>query len=147
MMRSSRGLLAVLSLISVAAIAFGIFTYLHRAVSEQVYVYNCGIVDYKPVSLTKSCADEGVAVGNIQWDTWGAKGATGVGNYVINPCIPNCVSGTRKYADVQVRLTKSVESKGKKVLTQVAVSTTDGKNLPLGNSPSDHWELISTPLG
>jgi hypothetical protein len=147
MMRNSRGLLAVLSLISVAAITFGIFTYLHRAVSEQVYVYNCGLVDYKPVSLTKYCADEGVAVGDIQWDTWGAKGATGVGKYAINPCVPNCVLGTWKNADVKVRLTKSVESKGKKILTQIAVTTTDGKNLPLGKSPSDHWELVSTPLG
>jgi hypothetical protein len=146
-MKSSRGLLAVLSLISIAAITLGIFTYLHRAVSEQVYVYNCGIVDYKPVSLTKYCADEGVVVGDIQWNTWGAKGATGIGKYAINPCIPNCVSGAWQYADVKVKLTKSVKSKGKKVLTQIVITTADSKNLPLGKSPSDSWELVSTPLG
>lgn len=146
-MKNSRGLLAVLSVITVAALAVGIFTYLHRAASEQVYVYNCGIVDYKPESITKYCADEGVVVGYIQWDTWSAEGATGVGKYAINPCVPNCVSGKWEYADVKVKLTKSVLDKGKKVLTQIEVTTTDGKKLPLGTSASDTWALVTTPLG
>ena len=146
-MKNSRGLLAVLSAISIAAIAFGIFTYLHRAASEQVYVYNCGIVDYKPSSLTKFCADAGVGVGGIQWDTWGAEGATGVGKYWINPCNPDCAQGKLQYADVKVNLSKSVADKGKKVLSQIEVVSADGKKLPLGTSASDRWVLESKPLG
>jgi hypothetical protein len=146
-MKNSRGLLAVLSLISIAAIAFGIFTYLHRAISEQVYVYNCGIVDYKPVSLTKFCADEGVAVGNIEWGSWGAKGATGVGRYAINPCNPTCVAGTWQYANVKVLLSKPVTHKGKIVLTLIQVTTIDGKKLPMGGRATESWVLEAKPLG
>lgn len=146
-MKNSRGLLAVLSLISIAAIAFGAFTYLHRAVNEQVYVYNCGNVDYKPVALTEFCADAGVGVGNIQWDTWGAQGATGVGKYWANPCVPDCAQGKIEYADVKVQLSKSVIDKGKKVLTQIEVTTTDGTKLPLKKKAADGWTLEAKPLG
>jgi hypothetical protein len=145
--KNSRALLAVLSVISIAAISLGIFTYLGRAVLEQVYVYNCGIVDYKPLTLTKYCADEGVAVGNIEWNTWTADSATGIGKYGINACVPSCVSGTWQYADVKVTLTHSLLVKGKKILSEIQVTTVDGKKLPLGRSATDKWTLEATPLG
>ena len=145
-MKNSRGLLAVLSVISIAAIALGIFTYVHRAVSEQVYAYNCGIVDYKPVSILKSCGDARVGVVDLQWDTWGADGATGVGQYWINPCKPDCAQGKLQYADVKVKLSASVVDKGKKVLSQIELITADGKKLPLHPTASDSWILESKPL-
>jgi hypothetical protein len=144
-MKNSRGLFAVLGIVTIAALGFGTFTYLHRAAAEQVYAYNCGLVDYKPISLTKDCANEGIAVGDLQWDTWGADGATGVGKYAANPCKPTCTAEAWQYVDIKVKLTKVVTDKGKKVLSQIEVTTSDGKKLPLSNSATDSWVLVSNP--
>lgn len=146
-MKNSRGLLAVLTLISVIGISLGTYTYVHRAVSEQVYTYRCGNMYFKPSSLLKFCTDEGASVTNIEWNTWGAKGATGVGKYSINLCDPTCVDGKWKYANVKVTLSKPITDKGKTVLSRIDVITDDKKNLPLNNGPSDGWVLESKPVG
>ena len=127
-------------------ISLGTITFLNHAILEHVYVYNCGIIDYKPQTLTPFCADADVAVGNLEWDTWGAKGATGTGLYGVNLCVPTCAAGKWKFTAVKVLLSKSVRAKGKTVLTRVDVVTPDNKNLPQGNSPRYGWNLESQPL-
>lgn len=145
-MKNLRPLIILLALITVIGISLGTFTFLHRAAREQVYVYNCGIVDYKPQSLTPYCADANAGVGNFEWNTWDSSGATGTGLYSLNLCEPNCAQGKWKYAEVNVRLSKSVRAKGKIVLTRIDIVTKDGKNLPNGKSPSFGWDLESKPL-
>ena len=134
-------MLILLTLISVIGISIGTYTFFHRAATEQVYVYNCKIIDYKPTSLTRNCADAGAGVGQIEWDTWTASGAAGVGRYAINLCDPNCAGGKWNYADVKVTLSKSVRDEGKKVLSRIDIATVDGKNLPRRNSPKLGWDL------
>ena len=134
-------MLILLSLVSVIGISIGTYTFFHRAATEQVYAYNCGIIDYKPTSLTPYCADAGAGVANLQWDTWNSESATGVGQYAINLCQPNCAAGKWKYADVKVTLTKSVVDKGKRVLTRIDIVTSDNKNLPQSDSPKLGWDL------
>lgn len=134
-------MLILLTLISVIGISIGSYTFFHRAASQQVYVYKCGIIDYKPMSLTEFCADAGAGVAQIEWETWAASGATGVGQYAINICNPSCAGGKWKYADVKVALSKTVHEKGKKVLSRIDIVTVDGKNLPQSTSPKLGWDL------
>ena len=146
-MKSSRGLLVVLALISVVGIGIGMYTFLHRAVSEQVYVYDCGIVDFKPTTMTQYCADAGVGVANIEWESWSATGATGIGNYAANDCEPSCVAGTWSYAKVDITLSKPVKDKGKTVLSRIDVQTQDPKELlPLLEISGEGWDLEANSL-
>ncbi len=138
-MRYSRGW--ILALATILGISFGGYIFVNRAITTQAYVTNCGIIDYKPTSVLKFCADGGVAIGGIEWETWSAHGATGTGKYQINDCSPNCADGKIYYADVQIQLSKSKTLNGKDVLTFISLKTKDGKNLPLSSSPRDAWPL------
>ncbi len=147
-MKTPRYLIVALSLITVIAVSMGSYTYINRAVVQQVYVYNCGIQDYKPTSLTQFCADAGVGVGEIKWEDWSAGGATGTGRYALNTCEPSCVAGNWLYEDVNVKLSKAVHDKGKTVLSRIDIATVDAKKLlPRNTKNSDGWDLVTTPLG
>ncbi len=140
-MKNSRPLVIVLAIVTVIGISLGTSTYLNRALLEHVYVYNCGIVDYKPQSMTPFCADASAGVGNLEWNSWGSKGAKGTGLYGANLCEPTCTDGKWKFADVNVALTKTVKANGKTILTRMDIVTKDNKNLPRSNSPKFGWDL------
>lgn len=142
-MKSSRPLLILLSVISLTAIVVGAITFINRAALEHVYAYNCGIIDYKPESLTPICGDAHEGVANIEWDTWSSTGATGVGSYGINLCKPTCANDTWKFADVNLTLSKVIDSKGKKILTHIEIISQDKKNLPKKSSAKYEWDLNS----
>ena len=144
-MRNFRPLLIVLAIVSVIGISLGIVTYLNRALLEHVYVYNCGIIDYKPQSMTPFCADATAGVGNLQWDSWSAKGATGTGLYGINLCKPTCAKGKWEFANVNVALSNAVKADGKTILSRIDIVTQDNKNLPRSNSPKFGWNLERRP--
>jgi len=145
-MKNSRPLLIVLSIITVVGISLGTLTYFNRALLEHVYVYNCGIIDYKPDSMAPHCADAGVGIGNLEWETWGAKSATGTGLYGVNSCEPTCAKGKWVFVDVNVALSKSVSANGKTILSRIDIITKDKKNLPPSDSPSFGWDLERQPL-
>ena len=128
-MKNSRPLLIVLATITVVGISLGTITFFNRALLEHVYVYNCGIVDYKPQSMTPYCADAGAGVGNLEWDSWGAKGATGTGLYGVNLCDPTCADGKWKFDDVNVFLSKKILADKKTIITRIDIISRDKKNL------------------
>ena len=136
----------MLSIITVVGISLGTITYFNRALLEHVYVYNCGIIDYKPQSMTPYCADAGTGVGNLEWDSWGAKGATGTGLYGVNLCNPTCAGGKWMFAEVNVTLSKSILANQKMILSRIDIVTKDRSNLPQSNSPSFGWDLERKPL-
>lgn len=136
----------VLAIVTVIGISLGTITYFNRALLEHVYVYNCGIVDYKPQSMTPFCADAGAGVGNLEWDSWGSKGAIGTGLYGVNLCDPTCADGKWKFADVNVALSKTVKADGKMILTRIDIVTKNYANLPQSDSPKYGWDLERTPL-
>jgi hypothetical protein len=144
--KNSRALLIVLTIVTLVGISLGTITYFNRALLEHVYVYDCGIVDYKPTTMTPYCADAGAGVGNLEWDSWGAKSATGTGLYGVNLCEPTCADGKWKFADVNVTLSNSVTANGKTILSRIDIITKDRKNLPQGNSPSLGWDLEQRAL-
>jgi hypothetical protein len=66
----------------------------------------------EPASVVVTCADSGVQVKDIQWQSWGAETATGNGTATVNTCDPDCASGTTDdYPEAQLRLTE-IESCG-----------------------------------
>ncbi len=140
-MKNTRPLVIVLAIVTVIGISLGAITYFNRALLEHVYVYNCGIIDYKPQSMTPYCADAGAGVGNLEWDSWSSKGATGTGLYGINLCDPTCAKGKWKFANVNVTLSKAVKADGKTILSRIDIVTQDNKNLPQSNSPKFGWDL------
>ena len=137
--RHSKGWIVLLA--TVIGLSYGGYTFINRAVTSQVYVTNCGIQDYKPEVIIKFCADAGVGIGEIKWDSWNAEGASGEGTYQINDCLPNCAEGKQHYGDVLIELSKSKTINGKPTLTYIKVMTKDGKNLPLSDSPTDSWPM------
>ena len=53
----------------------------------------------------------------------------------------HCAEGKAHYADVVVELSKAKTINGKPTLTYIKVTTKDGKNLPLSDSPDDAWPM------
>ncbi|CAB4842415.1 unannotated protein [freshwater metagenome] len=138
-LRNSKGWIVLLA--TLIGLGFGGYTFVNRAVTAQVYVTNCGILDYKPTAILKFCADTSVGIDKIEWATWSAEGATGEGIYQINDCEPTCVAGRLYFADVEIILSKGKRIDDKKALTYISIKTKDGTNLPLSNSHNDEWPM------
>jgi hypothetical protein len=137
--KSSKGWVVLFA--TIIALGFGGYTFVNRAVTTQVYVTNCGILDYKPVAMLKYCGDTSVGIDEITWLSWSAKGAAGEGIYQINDCEPSCDAGKLHYAEVQITVNKAKIIDGKQALTFISITTKDGKILPLSQSPIDEWPL------
>lgn len=137
--KSSKGWIVLLA--TLIGLGFGGYTFVNRAVTTQVYVTNCGILDYKPSAILKFCADASVGIDKIEWATWSADGATGEGIYQINDCKPTCVAGKLHFAAVEIILSKGKRIDGKKALTFISIKTKEATNLPLSNSQSDEWPM------
>ncbi|CAB5120243.1 MAG: hypothetical protein F2954_05245 [Actinobacteria bacterium] len=138
-LRYSKGWIAVLA--TIVGLGFGSYTFINRAVTSQVYVTNCGILDYKPTAILKYCGETDEGIDKIQWLTWGADGASAEGQYQINDCKPTCDVGKIHFAEVQIVLSKSKVIDGKRALTFITIESADGSALPLNNSSSDAWPL------
>jgi hypothetical protein len=94
--------------------------------------WDCETAQYKPESITITCADGGIFVEKIQWSTWSKEGATGMGIYSENLCEPNCAEGERVNAPVKLTLSNLTEYKGKIYLRTLDIVTLDGKDFPWG---------------
>ena len=138
-LKNSKGWLVIL--LTIFGLIAGAFTYINRATSEQVYIKNCGLVDFKPESLTVYCADAGIVITNLEWITWGSTEGTATGSYMANDCKPDCASGKWKSAKVEVRATDPEQIGAKTVLTKLTFRTENEKYLPLSNISQDSWEL------
>jgi hypothetical protein len=140
--RKTKGWIVLVA--TLLGVGIGTFTFISSARANHVYTLTCRIVDYKPGVFFKYCADGGVAVGQIQWDSWSKVGASGRGVYAINDCKPTCVAGKLHKTDVRITLTGTtpltVVDK-KNVLNHISITTADKKPLPLGTSNTDSWDL------
>ena len=110
--------------------------------SEQVLTWDCETAEYKPESITITCADGGVFVEKIQWVTWSQDGASGTGIYSENLCEPNCAEGKRVTAPVKLTLSNLTEYKGKFSLRTIDISTQYGKDFPWGRAGSFQWDVM-----
>jgi hypothetical protein len=109
---------------------------------EQVLTWDCETVEYKPESITITCADGGIFVEKIQWSTWSKEGATGTGVYSENLCEPNCAEGRRVTAPVKLTLSNLTEYKEKFYLRTIDISTQNGKDFPWGRAGTFQWDVM-----
>jgi hypothetical protein len=140
--RRSKGWVVLLT--TVVGISLGAYSFISNARANHVYTVTCGIVDYKPGVFFKTCADGGIAVGQMQWESWSQNGARGKGTYAINNCSPDCATGKLFKVPVDVILTGNSPLdtvRGKRVLNRIVIKTLDKKPLPLNSSNTDSWVL------
>ena len=109
---------------------------------EQILTWDCETAEYKPESITITCADGGIFVEKIQWSTWSQEGATGTGIYSENLCEPNCAEGERVTAPVKLTLSNLTENKGKVYLRTLDIVTSDGKDFPWGRADGFKWDVM-----
>ena len=140
--RRSKGWVVLLA--TVVGISLGAYSFISNARANHVYTVTCGIVDYKPGVFFKTCADGGIAVGQMQWESWSQNGARGKGTYAINNCSPDCATGKLFKVPVDVILTGNSPLdtvRGKRVLNRIVIKTLDKKPLPLNSSNTESWVL------
>ena len=109
---------------------------------EQVLTWDCETAEYKPESITITCADGGIFVEKIQWSAWSKEGATGTGIYSENLCEPNCAEGERVTAPVKLTLSNLTEHEEKFYLRTIDISTQDEKNLPWRRANGFEWDVM-----
>lgn len=109
--------------------------------ADQILTFDCEIPVTKPNSITLTCADGGMMVTDITWDSWSAQGAQGSGIYLENNCEPDCASGTYSKTQVDISLTKLIEFDKKYFLKDLAIKAIKGKNFPFG-SDLITWDLM-----
>ena len=110
--------------------------------ASKVLTWNCELEDQKPELIFLTCADGGLYVEKIKWDTWSKDGATGIGIFSENLCEPSCAEGQRVEVPVKLRLTNLTEHNGKYYLRTLDITTTDGKDSPGGRANGFEWDVM-----
>ena len=94
--------------------------------SQDVYTFVCEIPEQqKPELIYFACADGNEGIGKIEWSTWEATGARGVGEYFANDCEPDCASGTFEFARVNVAIDRPMGVYGKVHLADLTYESVD----------------------
>lgn len=103
---------------------------------EDVYTFVCEIPkQQKPELIYFACADGNTGIGKIEWKTWKASGATGVGQYFANDCDPDCAEGNFEFTNVKLEIDKPIGVKGKVHLTHLTYESIAPGGI------SGEWEL------
>ncbi len=110
--------------------------------ASKVLTWNCEIETHKPELIFFTCADGGLYVEKIEWNTWSKEGATGRGIFSENLCEPSCAEGKRVEAPVDLRLSNLTEQEGKYYLRTLDISTTNGKDFPWGRADGFQWDVM-----
>jgi hypothetical protein len=108
--------------------------------ADQILTFDCEIPVTKPNSITLTCADGGMMVTDITWDSWSSQGAQGSGIYLENNCEPDCASGKFSKTQVDISLTKLIEFDKKYFLKDLAIKAIKGKTFP-NDDDELQWDL------
>jgi hypothetical protein len=100
---------------------------------EGIWTYNCELPVQQPEEIMLTCADGGMIVTDIKWQSWNTIEAMGSGTYSQNMCEPSCAEGKRVEVPVRLRLSELFEYKGRKVLKNLDIKAVSGRELPNGN--------------
>lgn len=112
---------------------------------EGIWTYDCEFPVQRPEQIMLTCADGGMLVRDIKWQSWDAKGATGTGIYSQNMCDPNCAEGKRIDVPVIVNLSELFEYKGRNVLRTLDIEAVGGRELPNGTAGIT-WDVAEFAL-
>src|SRR5688572_20857196 len=89
----------------------------------------------EPLSVVVTCADSGITVSNIQWESWGAGEASGTGTAHVNDCDPDCVAGEIvAYEDAELTLSAIEQCEDGPQYTRAELTFT-GDSPPGGGKP------------
>ena len=108
---------------------------------EEVLTFDCETPVHKPDYITLTCADGGIAIEEIKWQSWGVKEAIGAGLYAENNCQPACANGKLIKTPVAISITSLTEYKSKFYLKDLVITPTSGKDFPAGNKLI-RWNLL-----
>ena len=101
---------------------------------EGIWTYDCEFPVQRPEQIMLTCADGGMVVTDVKWQSWDATGATGTGTYSQNMCDPSCAEGKRVDVPVIVNLSALFEYKGRNVLRTLDIEPVGGRELPNGTA-------------
>lgn len=109
------------------------------------WTYDCESPVQKPETIMLTCADGGIYVTNIKWESWKKVEAVGKGTYSQNLCDPTCAEGKRVMVPIKLRLSEVFEYKGRNILKSLDITTVTGKNLPNGSTKVS-WDVSEFAL-
>jgi hypothetical protein len=139
----------ILTLVTIAVIAISLAYALSRSdsktpviASSEVLTWDCEYPEIKPESIMLTCGDGGMYVDKIEWSSWEATGAQGIGFYNVNDCDPNCADGKMHNARIKVQLSGLTTVNGKNYLRTMEIQTLDGKNLPESSQSHYIWDVM-----
>ena len=101
---------------------------------KGIWTYDCEFPVQRPEQIMLTCADGGMIVTEIKWQSWDATGATGTGTYSQNMCEPSCAEGKRVDVPVIINLSELFEYKGRNVLRTLDIKAVSGRELPDGTA-------------
>ena len=101
---------------------------------EGIWTYNCELPVQQPEEIMLTCADGGMIVTDIKWQSWNSEEAIGSGIYSQNMCEPSCAEGKRVEVPVRLRLSEFFEYEGRKVLKSLDIKAVSGRDLPDGTA-------------
>ena len=104
------------------------------------WTYDCEFPVQRPEEIMLTCADGGMIVTDIRWQTWSSKQALGTGIYSQNMCDPNCAEGSRVDAPVTIKLSDPFEYKGRNILKTLDIQAVGGRELPNGGA-NKKWDV------
>ena len=99
-----------------------------------IWTYDCEFPVQRPLQIMLTCADGGMLVTDITWNTWTSNSATGNGTYSQNMCDPNCAEGLRINVPVTIKLSGPFEYKGRNLLKTLDIQAVSGRELPNGGA-------------
>ena len=139
----SRAVFAAGAVFLSAALAVTYFQVLEPTVeATKVLTWDCEFPEYKPKAITLTCADGGLYVDQITWDTWTKEGATGSGTFHENLCEPSCSEGESVSEAVKLALTELTPRKGKFYLRTLDIKTQSGKDFNWGKANGYEWDVM-----
>ena len=96
--------------------------------STQTGIVNCaGKIVTKPKQITITCADAGIALTKITWNSWSDNAATGTGTLTWNTCLPKtCAAGIVQRYKVGITLGGLASGPNANVFSQVALTFPKG---------------------
>ena len=108
--------------------------------ASNIWTYNCEILVQLPESFYLTCADGGWYVYNIKWQSWGKTEAKATAMYSEKVCEPDCASGYRVEAPVEIAISTSAKPGKKIYLTDLVMTASTEKTFKSGNR-SLTWDL------
>ena len=106
----------------------------------NIWTYNCEIPVQLPESFYLTCADGGWYVYNIKWQSWGKTESKATAMYSEKVCEPDCASGYRVEAPVEIAISTSAKPGKEIYLTDLVMTASTEKTFKSGNR-SLTWDL------